>query len=384
MAIELPEQGFVFWPVGTGDSTTIRVNEDTYFQVDLRHMTKSEEDEDTAWPIIEDLVDLLPQVDGKPYLSTFALTHPDLDHCQGFEALLEEITISELWMSPRVFREFQEDNDLCDDAVAFHDEAMRRVKETIDAGGDPGSGDRIRIIGFDELLKEADFKAFPHEFFSVPGHEVTELDAEDLSGQFRAFIHAPFKDDSEQDRNDCSLAFQISLTKESGTVKALLMGDLKYPTVRRIFDESEEGDLEWNILLAPHHCSKSVMYVKEEGKEGEVRKEDIIDDLSNASLNPGYIIASSEPIPDSNEVGDNPPHAKAKEEYEMIAPTAFICTHEHVDEDDPQPVIFEVTDAGLTYSEEADSTNSMSDTLAAAGVAASAPSDAVGFGYGAK
>lgn len=382
MAIEIPEQSIVFWPVGTGDSTTIRVNESAYIQIDLRHMTKSENDEDTSWPVIDELEEILPQVDGRPFLATFVLTHPDLDHCQGFKILMEQVTISELWLSPRVFRDYQEDNELCEDADAFHEEAMRRVEATIAAGSDPGAGDRIRIIGFDSLLDQTEFKGFPTEFLSIPGHEVTTIDGEDLSGQFRAFIHAPFKDDSEEDRNDCSLAFQISLTQGTEVVKVLMMGDLKYPTIRRIFDESNTEDLEWNILLAPHHCSKSVMYVKEEGKDKEIRKADIIDDISDVALSPGYIIASSEKIPSSNEPGDNPPHAKAKEEYEMIAPTGFICTHEHIDVDDPQPVIFEVTDVGLSYSEETQATNSMADTLVAAGTAASAPSDAIGFGHG--
>ena len=56
MAIQPPEQGFIFWPVGTGDSTTIRAAEDVYIQLDVRHMEQSEE-EDTAWPVIDELIE---------------------------------------------------------------------------------------------------------------------------------------------------------------------------------------------------------------------------------------------------------------------------------------------------------------------------------------
>ena len=119
MAIHPPDRGFVFWPVGTGDSTTIRVAEKVYLQVDLRHMAKSEDDKDTAWPVIDELIEILPPLDDKPFLSVFALTHPDQDHCQGFKELKERVFISELWMSPRTFREIREDEDLCDDAQAF-------------------------------------------------------------------------------------------------------------------------------------------------------------------------------------------------------------------------------------------------------------------------
>ena len=250
MAIKPPDRGFIFWPVGTGDSTTIRVADTVYLQLDLRHMAKSEDDDDPAWPVIDELIDILPTLSGTPYLSVFALTHPDLDHCQGFEELNGRAIISELWMSPRTFREFRENDDLCDDAQAFHDEAMRRVKAAIDAQGDPGRGNRIRIIGYDELLQETDFDGFPEEFLTIPGQTITTLDGEDLSQVFEAFVHAPFKDDSFGDRNDCSLAFQISLYNGPGVGRALLMGDLSYPVIRQIFDRSTSATLAWNVLLA--------------------------------------------------------------------------------------------------------------------------------------
>ena len=315
-------------------------------------------------------------------MSVFALTHPDLDHCQGFEDLNDCVFVSELWMSPRTFREFRENDDLCDDAQTFHDEAMRRVKVTIAAGGDPGRGDRIRIIGYDDLLQEPEFEGFPEELLSVPGQTITTLDGEDLSEVFEAFVHAPFKDDSFGDRNDCSLAFQISLYKDGAVGQALLMGDLKYPIIRRIFDRSEADTLAWNLLLAPHHCSKSVMYWKDEGDDEETLKRQMVRDIGNAALDPGYIVSSSEPVPASNEPGDNPPHAKAKSQYQRIVPNEFLCTHEHTDEENPEPIIFEVSAEGFAYVGEGKSSKSMSNALKAAGGAATRPTTAVGFGRG--
>ena len=384
MAIQPPDQGFIFWPVGTGDSTTIRVAETVYLQIDLRHMAKSEDDEDTAWPVIDELIDILPTPDGEPFLSVFALTHPDLDHCQGFEELNDRVFISELWMSPRTFREIRENDDLCDDAQAFHYEAMRRVEATIGAGGDPGRGDRIRIIGYDDLLEEPDFQGFPKEFLSVPGQTITTLDGEDLSEVFEAFVHAPFKADSFGDRNECSLAFQITLFNGDGVGRALLMGDLNYPIIRRIFDRSVAEKLAWNILLAPHHCSKSVMYWKDEDDDEETLKPQMVQDIGNAALAPGYVVSSSEPVPARDEPGDNPPHAKAKRQYERIVPNGFLCTHEHPDEENPKPIIFEVSETGFAYVGGSESTRSMSNALKAAGGAAVVPATAVGFGRGAE
>ena len=371
--------GFTFWPVGTGDSSTVKVAEETYFQIDIRHMDKAEDGDDPAYPIIDHLEEILPKQSGKPYLSTFALTHPDKDHCQGFEELLKRVTIGELWLSPRTFREYKD--DLCEDAQAFQKEALRRVEETIKAGGDPGAGNRIRIIGYDYLLKEQTYQGFPTEFFSVPGHSVTLLDGNDYEGTFCAFIHAPFLDDSYGDRNDCSLAFQITLTNGEAVGKALYFGDLTYPILKRIFAVSEAENLEWNILLAPHHCSKSAMYWKDEGEEDESLKSDILDIMQEHALEPGYIIASSAPIPASNEPGDNPPHVKAKREYLKIVPDDFICTHEHPNESNPVPVVFAVTNAGFEYlGSDDDQSVSLSEAIDQAEGNKEAPAVAVGYG----
>ena len=380
MTIQPPDRGLIFWPVGTGDSTTIRVAETVYIQVDIRHMAKSEDIDEPAWPVIDEVIKFLPTYHNKAYLSVFALTHPDLDHCQGFEELNDRVTISELWMSPRTFRDFRE-NNLCDDAQAFHDEAMRRVQRVIRAGGDPGSGHRIRIFGYDELLQESDFEGFPKEFLTIPGQTITIVDGEDHSDVFEAFVHAPFKDDSFGDRNDCSLAFQVSLYNGNGTGRALLMGDLSYPVIRRIIDRSEPATVQWNVLLAPHHCSKSVMYWKDDGEDSEALKDDIVRDLGNAALAPGYVVSSSDPVPTNDDPGSNPPHAKAKVQYELIVPNEFICTHEHPSEKNSEPIIFKVSLDGFEYVGVTESSRSVAEALNAAGGPAVVPATAVGFGH---
>jgi hypothetical protein len=218
--------------------------------------------------VIDHLVKILPKVDGKPYLSVFVLTHPDEDHCLGFTELLKQVRIGEIWHSPRVFREYP--RDLCEDAKAFRKEAKRRVAKTISEKGIVEAGDRVRVIGYDDLLKEEDYKGFPSDRLTIPGNSITDLDGDDYTDRFRAFVHAPFKEDCESERNDTSVALQVTLIKDEVKGRALLFGDLCYPTVKRIFDCSDADNLEWNIFLAPHHCSKSVMYWKDEGETEEV------------------------------------------------------------------------------------------------------------------
>jgi len=384
-------RGVLFWPVGTGDSTTVVVREDEIiFQVDLRHTAKSEDEETDCAPIIDQFEENLPKVDGMPYLSVFALTHPDEDHILGFAELLDRITIGELWFTPRVFREHDDDEDgMCDDAKAFRDEAHRRVTATIKAGGDPGSGDRVRLIGYDTLLQEEHYQGFPEEFFSVPGSVVMTLNGEELEGECRVFIHAPFKqDDSVGDRNDTSLVMQVVLGDDPENGGVLLFGDHKYPTIRKIFDVSKENDnedyLKWQILLAPHHCSKSVMYQEEDGKK--VLKKDILDDFERLQVGDGVVVSSSVSVPKSNSSGDNPPHAKAKARYEEIASGGFLCTHD--DGGSAKPLQFKLEENQLVlveYSSDDDPNGGVGKSALATAVETArgsdeTPSEKVGFG----
>ncbi|MDX1996642.1 MAG: hypothetical protein SF066_02895 [Thermoanaerobaculia bacterium] len=382
------ERCVYFWPVGTGDSTTfvVRPNE-VVFQVDLRHSQKAEDEETDCAPVIDYLEEHLPKLDGKPYLSALAVTHPDTDHIQGFEELLERVIVGELWFSPRIFREHDDDPDsLGDDAKAFREEAHRRVTATIEAGGDPGAGDRVRLVGWDDLLDEEHYQGFPSEFFSVPGDVVGSLDGDDLTGDFRAFIHGPFRQGSDEDvgdRNDTSLALQVVLGDDPSSGGVLLLGDHKYPVIRKIFDitksHGNEESLRWQVLLAPHHCSKSVMYQDEDGRE--VLKQDILDDLGASQVGSGYVVASANCIPSSNKDGDNPPHAKAKARYQELATGGFVCTHD--DGEPAEPLKFTVNGSDIAYAE-TKSPGQGTSTLAAAVSAArgsdATPSTKVGFG----
>lgn len=383
------ERCVYFWPVGTGDSTTFVIRPDeVVFQVDLRHSKKSEDEETDCAPVIDYLEEHLPKVDEKPYLSAFAITHPDKDHIQGFEELLERVTVGELWFSPRIFREHDDDpKSLGEDARAFREEAHRRVMATIEAGGDPGAGNRVRLIGWDDLLKEEHYQEFPLEFFNVPGDVVESLDGNDLSNEFRAFIHGPFKQGSDEDvgdRNDTSLAMQIVLGGDSSAGGVLLFGDLKYPVLRKIFDvtkaHKKDESLLWQVLLAPHHCSKSVMYQDEDGKE--VLKQDILDDLEKFQVGDGYVVASSDCIPTSNKPGDNPPHAKAKARYQEIAKGGVVCTHDNGGH--AEPLKFTVSDSKIEYQtqtkKQMKETSALASAVSTARGSEATPSAKVGFG----
>lgn len=373
---------FIFWPVGTGDSTTIVIKDDVVLQVDLRDLSKSDDANDDHISLVDKLVEELPEKDGKPYLAGFALTHPDKDHILGFSDLLDRVSIGELWFTPRVF--IENDTELCDDAIAFKVEAERRTKATIDQGGQVESGDKVRIIGYDSLLKEDEFAGFPDQMLTVPGNSITEVDGEEYEGEFNAFIHAPFKDEDIGDRNNTSLAMQVVLGDDPSAGGALLFGDIAYPRIRKIFDYTKEAGKEqylaWKVFLAPHHCSKSAMYQDEEGSR--VLKQDILDDLASYQVGEACIVASSEAIPAQNKKGDNPPHAIAKQRYEEIVTGQFLCTHE--DSADSEPLVFKVEDGEITFVGEMVAVDVSVDKIAAAVETSRGsdepPSEKVGFG----
>lgn len=345
----LPDRGMVFWPVGTGDSTTIVVDGRLVVQIDLRDMDSADEDDAVVAPVIDRLTETLPRLeDGTPYLAVFGLTHLDLDHCCGFGDLLDsDILIGELWATPRMWRETAEGEELCADADRFYKEAKRRVEATLKAvaaGHEPASGDRIRIIGYDTERTDHPYADLPAEYFTYPGESIITIDGEDVGDCFEAFVHAPFRDDCAGERNETSLAMQITLRTDDGTEgHLLLLGDLSYVTIKKIFDYSEAHDRDervaWDVMLAAHHCSRKVMYALNDAGKTEL-KQDILDQFERHAGPDAYVIASSRPFRDADKTGDNPPHLDARDRYEEIVPNPVVCTGEHPTVEEPRPVVF--------------------------------------------
>ncbi|KQV03845.1 hypothetical protein ASC55_02405 [Microbacterium sp. Root322] len=354
MTDALPTRGAVFWPVGTGDSTTLVISEELVMQIDLHDMAKADSESSPERPVVDELAASLPIRDGRPYLAVFALTHADKDHCLGFADLLEKVTIGELWATPRLWREYLDgaEDDLCEDARAFQEEAERRVAAVLSDvanGKTPESGDRIIVFGYDTDHDKHAYNELPTEFKSGPGKPVTALDGVDCSDVFEAFIHAPFAADAAAARNETSLAMQVTLRDESGVDgKLLLFGDLAHDTIMKIMSYSEEHEraekLQWDLLLAPHHCSKKVMYLKSiDGSEQLL--DDVLDKFVEHQRDGAVIVSSSHIVPDADNDGANPPHKMAADRYREIA-DEFLVTMEWLDVNEPSPIVFGVSASG--------------------------------------
>jgi hypothetical protein len=276
------------------------------------------------------------------------------DHCLGFAELLDRVIIGELWATPRLWREYAQATDvkLCEDAKAFQVEAQRRVAAVLQAvreGRKPGSGDRVIVFGYDTDHDKHAYDELPAEYKSGPGKSIITLDGHDCAGRFEAFIHAPFADDCAAARNETSLAMQVTMTDVSGQAgRLLLLGDLAHDTIMKIVGTSEEKHheqfLAWDLLLAPHHCSKKVMYVPDSAGT-DVLQQDVLDAFARYAGDESVIVSSSRVIPTHDEPGANPPHRKAVNRYAEIA-DEFVCTMSWPDADAPVPVVFAVGATG--------------------------------------
>ena len=343
---DLPEVGFVAWYVGSGDSLTILSGQggdsaELVIQVDINHLSAAEDDDEPYVPIIDQLVEILPKVGDRPYLAAFVLTHPDQDHCGGFEQLLDDVLIGELWATPRVFGE--QKSDLCDDAIAFLNEADRRLEAMI--SGDDESGNRIRVVAPVEVFESEPFKALPSEAQSPVGSSTAMIDGVDTKGAFSATFHGPLDVGEDTDRNDTSLAMRVALASGACEQRVLFLGDVAHETLGVLLDHADDEGVEFDILVAPHHGSKRALFDDDGNEVSEV-----ISGLTDNTAEDAWVIVSAPPIPASDTDGADPPHRVAWEKYaEIFGKDNQVCTGQHGSEDDPDPVVFGTGDDNCGY-----------------------------------
>lgn len=349
-----------FYPVKNGDCNLIEFSDATTMMIDCKFRKDSEKEND-EYNVIEDLLKnkLTSKKHGLPYLNAFVLTHPDQDHCLGFKEKFytgsnpektqpsdkdkenKLILIGELWYSPRVFTEYED--DLSDDALAFREEAERRMElwKNNDSSKNK-AGNRIRIIGYSDV---DNLDGIPSSRISAAGEEVNELDGSLKSG-YRFFIHSPFKEAIEGGaRNETSIVFQLRVdagsTKDAG--KIFFGGDAEWRVWNKIIEKtSDDKYLKWNLLEAPHHCSYTFFADSREDDP----EQSSLDFLDKRDGN-GYIVSSSKTIKKNT---DNPPCQKAQNRYiEHLAnqdDDYFKCTE--ID-DVQKPVAFEIRSNGIWY-----------------------------------
>lgn len=353
-----------FYPVNNGDTVLITLKDETtiLFDSNIRE-TGKDADGSQIYDVKKDLLSSLKKKNNNYHLDLFVLTHPDQDHCRGFKKHFyqgnpdnygdvnrkaDEIIIDEMWVTSLLF-----DNVTNDDAKAFKKEAERRRKlwDNNDKNKDK-PGNKIRMIGYDGDNK---YENVPN---NVPGEIQNEINGSKKT-DFEFFIHSPFKASlvtasAQEDANFSSIVvqarFKANASDKNFCTYVLLGGDADHNIWAKIWEVSTKNNnkdkLEWDLFLAPHHCSwtyfNNVPYgAKEENKTPKDTSLKILD----KKVGNGQIIASCKLIKKND---DNPPHYQAKDEYikKLNKKEDFIELAKEPKESEPKPVIYKVTTQG--------------------------------------
>lgn len=345
--------------VGNGDMLLIRTGSGRWILVDI-NICAPDDPTDERPDVGAQLRELLPRdAKGRLYVDAFLLTHPDQDHCRGLRAHFhlgsadtwsrgdDKILIREMWSSPVIFRRASKEHALCEDARAWAREARRRVA-LVRAGGAVGDGERITILGEDVDGKTDDLAAIlvkvGQTFRTICG--VTDA-------TFQALLLAPLPAaDADEEtllsKNQSSVVLNLGLAAGdvADAAKYLLGGDAEVAVWERVWTRNKEAPsrLEYDVLIAPHHCSWRSLSRESWSEFGEAAA--VSPDARSAlsrTRGGAVVLASSKPIEDDD---DDPPCIRAKREYVGIAEAAggdFTCL---ADVDGPEPYAFEITAGG--------------------------------------
>lgn len=355
-----------FYPVNNGDTVLIMLKDETtiLFDSNIRE-TGKDADGNKIYDVKKDLLNSLKKKKSNYHLDLFVLSHPDQDHCRGFvkhfyqgnpdnygdsNRKADEIIIDEMWVTSLLF-------NCCtnDDSKAFKKEAERRRKLWDDDDKNKDKpGNRIRMIGYDG---DERFENVPS---STPG-EIQNVINGSTKTDFEFFIHSPFKDNlitasAEEDANFSSIVvqarFKVNASDKNFCTYVLLGGDADHNIWAKIWEVStkesnnNEDKLEWDLFLAPHHCSWTYFNnVPYDDKEENKTAKDTSLKILGKKVGNGQIIASCKLIKKND---DNPPHYQAKDEYikKLNKKEDFIELAKEPKESEPKPIIYKVTAQG--------------------------------------
>lgn len=366
-----------FFPVGCGDMTLLKLADAarTTVLIDINIRGAADNAGDETRDVAKDLRQRLGRDEkNRPYVDAFLLTHPDADHVAGLQNHFwlgpladypddkkpdgeKRIVIRELWSSPIVYRRASKSHTLCDDAKAFNTEAKRRVKVNRDQKFDGvGDGDRILVMGEDENGKTDDLTSVLVKI----DEQFSRINGVNKEGYFTATLLAPVpKQELEEEeeklrKNHSSVILNVMVGADAKTpdgCKFLCGGDAEVLIWESLWErhKSETGVLEYDLLLAPHHCSwHTLSWESWSQTKGKAKVSVDARKALSVTRKGAMIVASSVPIKDDD---NDPPCIGAKREYEAIVKEAggsFVCVGEQPTEANPEPLELTVSGEGVS------------------------------------
>lgn len=365
-----------FLPVDNGNMTLLKLNNknNTTILYDMYIRDKASDLDDESFDVVEYLEDTIEyDSDNRPFIDVFLLSHHDDDHIKGLEKHFhlgsldnykdddEKIYIKEIWGSARFLKRASKYNNLVDDAKAFNTEMKRRVDLYDEKKSIQGDGDRVRILGSDPDGNTDSVLDIVYEI----GDSFSKINEKSLDAKIKVNILGPLEQKEEEEdeafkkANRGSVILQIEVYESSYTNKILLTGDAEVDVLESINEEYTKELLEYDILLAPHHCSKYSLYTAED----EISKE-AKNSLSHNKT--GARIVSS-----CREFGDDtPPHKEAKEEYEdIVGSDNFLYTADNKEDDEVVPIELELGSYGVKNILRMSTSKTLQSSVAASGEA---------------
>jgi hypothetical protein len=359
----------LFYPVGNGDTSQIVLSGGRRVLFDFCHRRNGE---DKECPLIDLKSRLKEELKSakRDYFDVVAFTHADVDHICGSTEFFElqyaakyqgegRVKIKELWVPAAILLEEASNDQQSDEFVILRQEARYRLLEGKDIL--VFSKPKALVDWLTPKLKERGESpsARDHLFVDagklVPGFSLAKDGVE-------FFCHSPFikhcEDGSDVIRNRAALILNVRFRVDGATYDFLQVGDAEWDVLEDIVkttrDHKNDDRLAWNLYNIPHHCS--YLALSDEKGDKETTPKPLVKELLLQGKKDAYLVSSSKPIPDAKDLYEQiqPPHIQARKAYERylreVGGRKFLVTMEEPNATRPEPLEFEVTSGGVSWS----------------------------------
>ncbi|GEO43523.1 hypothetical protein SAE02_76710 [Skermanella aerolata] len=349
-----------FFPLGNADTLRLDIADGRKVLIDYADMRCADDEDDMRCDLPRELRRDLAKV-RRNYFDAVCITHLDEDHCKGFGEFFwlehagkyqdqERIRIRELWVPAAAILE----DNLGGDAWLVRAEARHRLKE----------GKGVLVFSRPEALRAwmaengIDFESRRHLMVDagklVPGY------TKEGQAQAEFFVHSPFgwrqDENTVIDRNQDSIAMQVTFREGGNDTYALLGSDLDHESISAIVqvtrNRSNDDRLLWDLMKLFHHCSY-LSLCPDRGTDETKAVPDVKWLFEKQGRNGATIVSPSWPIPTKGSKEDNdvqPPHRQAANHHRRVVKGLngqFTVTMENPSKARPLTFGYEITAFGL-------------------------------------